>query len=323
MNLKLLFFFILCTVVTEVHAQTAAERYKDAVFKSVKFTANESYKSGQTATAKKRDYLLDIYEPSNDEGIKRPLVIWLHGGGFKFGNKRSRGIPIWSRSFARRGYVCIAMNYRKSSGIPVRNYNDMLDGCYSAMEDLGHLVEWCKKNAEKLRIDTGKIIVAGNSAGSIVALQSAYTSLFEMGYRAGKRDSSKLSHVINPNNIGAVINFWGAIFDSTWLHNSQVPVVSVHGTDDGIVPYEHEDMPLYGSAVVHRQADKLNIPNVLKSYKGYRHELQRPFHPFVFGKKAKKRWLDAGQFAADFLYENVLAPQHKLAQATEGTVIGK
>ena len=306
---RFLLFLICIVFVIHAQSQQRAERYKDLVFESVTFLPNQSYKAQEMAAAKKRDYLLDIYEPANDSELNRPVIIWLHGGGFKFGNKRARGIPIWAKSFAQRGYVSIAMNYRKSFGLPARNYNDMLEGCYSAMEDLGHVILWCKKNAGKLRIDTNKIIVAGNSAGSIVALQSAYTSLSEIAERRGKTATGKHQETINQNNIYAVVNFWGAIFDSSWLKNSEVPVVSVHGSRDGIVPYEFDEIPLYGSAVISRQADNFRIPNALKTYTGLRHELQQTFHPFIFGKKAKNRWLMAGQFAADFLSQQLHDPQ--------------
>lgn len=276
------------------------------IFKSVSITANQSYRSAGMPKAKSRDYLIDIYQPKNDSRTGRPLIIWIHGGGFKFGHKRTRGTPIWSKTFARRGYVCIAMNYRRSKRNPLGNFREMLSSCYNAMDDLNHLVAWSKQNAGKLGIDTNRIILAGNSAGGMIALQSAYSSLNNMAVLAKRSDSLTASRIVNQNNAAAVINFWGAVFDSTWLKNARVPIVSAHGTLDRVVPFDHLIVPVYGSAVVHRQAALFDIPNSLKAYQGYTHELQLPFHPIFYSKKAKNRWLEAGQFAADFLYEKVI-----------------
>jgi hypothetical protein len=56
-------------------------------------------------------------------------------------------------------------------------------------------------------------------------------------------------------------------------------------------------------------ADALRIPNKLKVFEGYGHELQKHFNPVFAGAKAKKRWLMAGDFIADFLYEQLFALQ--------------
>jgi hypothetical protein len=105
--------------------------------------------------------------------------------------------------------------------------------------------------------------------------------------------------------IAAVINFWGAIFDLDWLKNARVPIVSVLGNKDNIMPPTHKSAPLYGGIDIHEKADALGIPNQLKVFDGYSHELQKNFNPFFSSKATQKRWLEAGQFAADFLYKSL------------------
>ena len=61
---------------------------------------------------------------------------------------------------------------------------------------------------------------------------------------------------------------------------------------------------MFGSAAIHRQAAKLNIPNALKIYEGKGHELQRHFNPVYAGPVARKRWRQAADFASLFLYDN-------------------
>src|ERR1700753_1028755 len=80
-------------------------RYKDLVFQEYTLQKNERY-------GEKRSQRFDLYQPANDPTANRPLIIWMHGGGFKFGSKKATGIRLWCKSFARRGYVCAAINYQ-------------------------------------------------------------------------------------------------------------------------------------------------------------------------------------------------------------------
>ena len=55
---------------------------------------------------------LDVYTPEGDEEINRPVIIWLHGGGFVKGNDRTQGyIVTLAQEFTKRGYVSISANY--------------------------------------------------------------------------------------------------------------------------------------------------------------------------------------------------------------------
>ena len=73
------------------------------------------------------------------------------------------------------------------------------------------------------------------------------------------------------------------------------------------MPPTHKDAPLYGGQDVYDKASVLKIPTMLKVFDGYGHELQRHFNPlFGAGNPTQKRWLQAGQFTADFLYTQVI-----------------
>ncbi|MFT3823850.1 MAG: alpha/beta hydrolase [Chitinophagaceae bacterium] len=304
---KLVVIFIVTTCLAlEVKSQVPARvRYKDPVFPSYVIQKNIRYQPQITNGRKKRYYKFDLYEPLGDTLKKRPLIIWIHGGGFKFGTKRSAGTPVWSKSFAQRGYVCAAVNYRLSKKRPLTRFKDMVSGCYDAVEDVLQAVAYFKQNRERYRIDTNRIILAGNSAGGITALQAVYSSFYDLAQLAGMPDTLTASHQYNPAGIKAVVSFWGAIFDTTWLQHARVPIVTIHGDRDKIVPIEHPPIPLYGSNPIHRQADSLHIPNRLKIVEGYGHELHKHFNPFWYGHKIKNRWLESGQFVAEFLYKQV------------------
>jgi acetyl esterase/lipase len=285
-----------------VFAQSGGVRYKDKVFDKADLKKNVSYGTKDMPRGKDRDHLMDIYQPKDDSEKNRPVIIWLHGGGFKLGKKTSRGIPLWCNDFAKRGYVSIAMNYRKGKGLPKNDFRSLAEGCFVTMEDINQVINYCRINAAELGIDTSKIILGGNSAGSMAAIQFVYSNENKLAAMGGRSDSVSAKKPYNAYHVSALINFWGAIFDSTWLKNAKVPIVSVQGEKDGVVPFNFQG-PINGAAVIHREADKLGIPNALKSYPSLKHELQNPFHPFLFGANAKRRWHEAGDSAAAFLWD--------------------
>jgi acetyl esterase/lipase len=282
---------------------TVIHQYKDHVFANVAIAENLSYnpvsKPGDT-----KSYLFDLYEAKGDHSTARPLIIWMHGGGFKYGSKTARGIKIWSNDFARRGYVCAAINYRLSKKNPVFNFNELQKSIYYAVQDVKTAIGYFKKHQAEYHIDTNRIILAGNSAGGIIALQAAYSSNAELSRRTGVVDSSALLKPDDKAKIAGIINFWGGILDIRWLKNARVPVLSVYGSRDHILNPAQADTGMYGSIAIHRKADELRIKNSIKAFEGFGHELQRHFNPFFdAGKPTQKRWLEAAQFAADFYYE--------------------
>ncbi len=299
------FSFITCSL-HPVYAQSGKHRYKDLVFPNVSVTKDQSY-APDLISHKDKAYLYDLYQPGGDRILKRPLIIWMHGGGYKFGSKNEKDIEIWSSTFAQRGYVCAAVNYKLDKGNLLFKFDGIKKDCYEGVEYAKQAIAYFKANARRLRIDTSQIILAGNSAGGMTALQAAYCN---------PADLAKLGQINDPAlqiqgraKVAAVINFWGALFDINWLSNARVPIVSVHGGKDGAVPLTQKTSDkggIWGSLAIHEQADALNIPNDLKIYPAYAHQLQKHFNPFFSDKETKERWREAGQFAADFLYARVI-----------------
>ena len=285
---------------------TKPVKYKDFVFTEVTKTKDLSYKPGGPADEKKA-HLFDLYQPAGDKTTGRPMIIWMHGGGFKFGSKNAKGIELWSETFAKRGYVCAAINYSLSKHNPLFHFDELLKSTYYAVQDARTAVAYFRSHYKEYNIDPDKIILGGNSAGGMIALQAAYSSNAELAKMAALADTVAGSKVTTIPKVAGVINYWGGIFDLNWLKNSRVPIVSAHGSRDGLVSPTHKDAPLYGSISIHEKADELKIPNGLKIFEGYSHELQKHFNPiFGVGDDTKERWLQAGQFAANFLYINVV-----------------
>ena len=288
-------------------AQTANPvKYKDFVFTDVTITHDQSYSAGNTPNEKKA-HLFDLYQPAGDNNTGRPLIIWMHGGGFKFGSKADKGMQLWSETFAKRGYVCACINYSLSKHNPLFKFDELMKSTYYAVQDAHMAVEYFKKNYKQYNIDPDKIILGGNSAGGMIALQAAYTSNAELAKFVGLPDTVLGAKSTEIPKIAGVISYWGGIFNPDWLKNNRVPIMCVHGSKDGVMPLTHKSAPLYGSLSIHEKADALKIPNDYKVFEGYSHELQKHFNP-VFGvsKATKERWLQAGQYTANFLYTDVI-----------------
>ena len=278
--------------------------YKDILFSDVKIEKDISYFSN-ALPAEKKFYLFDLYQPKDGQVAPRPLIIWMHGGGFKFGTKNAKGIKIWCKSFAQRGYVCVALNYRLSKKNPLFHLDELQKSCYYAVQDAKRAIVFFKQHHTDYNIDPEKIILAGNSAGGMIALQAAYSTDAELSKMAGIPDAK--INAFGILKVAGVINFWGAIYNLNWLKNARVPIVSALGSNDGIVSPTHRSAPLYGAVDIQTQADSLHIPNALKVFEGYSHELQKHFNPLFAGNKdTQKRWLEAGQFAADFIFNSIL-----------------
>ncbi len=85
-------------------------RYRDAVFTAVDRTNDIQYGSAPDRAGNPEALKLDLYQPSGDTIAKRPVLIWIHGGGFIQGDKAS-GSTI-ATYFAKLGYVTASINYR-------------------------------------------------------------------------------------------------------------------------------------------------------------------------------------------------------------------
>lgn len=284
---------------------TSSIRYKDIIFDKINVHKGLSYYQPDNPDTKSTSYLFDLYEPASDTCTKRPLIIWLHGGGFKFGNKTSGGLPLWSNMFAGRGYVCATINYRLVKKNAAYKYKSYVKGCMTAIEDLYHAINFFKKNCDQYRIDTTCIILGGNSAGGMIALQAAYSNLTEIAGRISLENYTTYPGNSRPLQIKAVINYWGALFDIDWLKNANIPIVSVHGNKDNVVNITTKDSAFFGSSSIHQEADLLGIPNNIKVYENYDHELQKRFFPLWFSESTIYRRQEAGEFAADFLYQQL------------------
>ena len=139
---------------------------------------------------------LDAYRPAGVTG-DLPVVVCLHGGGWRQGSRDSFGPvfdsvedPFFAR-VARAGYVVLSSDYRLSE-----------EAVFPAqIEDVHAALGWLGRAAAGLRADPGRTVMFGESAGGHLASLTALT--------ATVRDSGA------PRIVGAVA--WYAPSDLTTM----------------------------------------------------------------------------------------------------------
>lgn len=105
--------------------------------------------------AKARFQALDVYSPS--EGKDHPVIVWIHGGGWKKGDKTA--VQQKPLACVSHGFVFVSVNYRL---LPTVTLKDM-------MGDLAKAVRWVRDHAAEHRGDPDKLIIMGHSAGAHLA----------------------------------------------------------------------------------------------------------------------------------------------------------
>lgn len=105
-----------------------------------------------------------LAEPK-EEGGKTPLCLFVHGGGFRGGDKSGVSGPVIQR-FLNEGISFASMNYRLSNGgefpYPI------------AMEDSAYGLQFIRSKAEEWNLDPTKVVSHGGSAGAGISLWLAF-----------------------------------------------------------------------------------------------------------------------------------------------------
>jgi acetyl esterase/lipase len=100
---------------------------------------------------------LDIWRLSTTPK-NAPVIFYVHGGAWTFGNKREQGRPML-HEFVRRGWVVVACNYRLAPRDPWP----------AQIEDVTRTLGWIKKSIANYGGDPDQVVVSGGSAGGHLA----------------------------------------------------------------------------------------------------------------------------------------------------------
>jgi len=189
-------------------------RYKDDIFSSIKIERDIQYKEALNYAGKNEKLLLDVYSPEEDTEQKRPVILYVHGGGLSSGSKEE---DILASRMAAKGYVVVSVNYRLTPD-PDSQWNNAMR---NAMEDVVSAVDWIKANDSKYGIDKSKIVLSGYSAGAEIITNVVYGDYVNGWDRSG---------IAGAIDIVGNRLFWGTV-------KTDAPVLIIHGTADNINPY--------------------------------------------------------------------------------------
>ena len=204
---------------------------------------------------------LDIYKmKSGKNGL--PLLIFLHGGGWRKGNRADMLALLID--FARRGYVTTTVSYRL--------------GTYPhCVEDISDAVNWFYNHGDEYGYDPDRIALVGASAGAHLAMMAAY------GWEEKTRKGDSIQR---PHRVRAVVNIFGPVDMTTdfarnhptaisfigktfneapevyreasplqYVDKNSPPTMIIQGTSDELVPNSQADQ-------LKEKLDSLGVPCV-------------------------------------------------------------
>lgn len=222
--------------------------------------------------------LLDVYLPERTSGKPVPVVVWVHGGGWKNGSKE-KSKAAW---LADEGFAVVSINYRLTD---VAQWPAQIYDCREA-------VRWTRRNASMFGFDSSRIGTWGSSAGGhLVALMGT------LPYPENESVSSRVNAVCDwygptelltmpPNNVGDgrteedVANSNGAkllgctvkdcpelakqasAYDN--VTKDDAPFLIMHGDEDPGVPIQQ-------SIQFHERLKNIGVPSQFEVVKGAGH----------------------------------------------------
>jgi len=207
---------------------------------------------------------LDLLLPkSRAQGEKLPVVVWIHGGAWRAGDKRSGRFRL-ARLVASGRYAGVSVGYRLTNEAI---WPAQIHDCKAALR-------WIRANAGRYGLDAEKIAVWGSSAGGhLVAMLGTSGGVEELEGKLGRHtdQSSRVTCVIDyygPSDLLAMGKYPGRIRHNapdspesrlvggplqehaeaarsaspiSYVSADDPPFMIVHGDRDPVVPYNQSE----------------------------------------------------------------------------------
>ena len=278
-----------------VHAQVDdcdGTRYRyTSAFENFNVSYDVEYGNAINATGLSQSLVVDIYEPEGDANTMRPLIIMAHGGFFIGGENDNPDVLALCQDLTKMGYVVGSITYRLGIDNFLDVSNALIRSVWRGYHDGKAAVRYFRKTAAEdgnpWGIDPDRIYFAGVSAGGFIGLHLAYVDDEseippQVDQEAPGMGGGMEGESGNPgysSTVAGVVNIAGALKTVDYLSPGDEPLVSVHGTDDGTVPFGTGMISLSlipitevdGSSIIHAAADELGIENCFTVLEGADH----------------------------------------------------
>lgn len=195
-----------------------------------------------------RRLALDVYLPPGETTQPRPVMIAIHGGGWRRFNKEEFGPR--AAVFARQGFVVVVPNYtlsRASAASWPANF-----------EDVRAAVAWTRSNAARFGIDPNRLAAVGESAGGHLAELLGTHGDYPDGLGARARVNAVVA-LAGPSDLntlsatsrqgaglavaqmlgsrrGGASNLGRLASPITYVSATSAPMLLIHGQSDLLVP---------------------------------------------------------------------------------------
>jgi para-nitrobenzyl esterase len=111
---------------------------------------------------------LNVWSESLDHSARRPVIVWLHGGGFTSGS--SHELPVYDgENLARQGVVLVSVNHRLGAlgymDLSAAGGEQFADSGNVGMLDLVLALKWIRDNVAQFGGDPARVTIFGHSGG--------------------------------------------------------------------------------------------------------------------------------------------------------------
>ena len=137
---------------------------------------------------------LNVFQAKGASKEARPVLVFMHGGGFIGGDKSMPGMPFYDNVgawAARHGLVGVNITHRLAPKYPWP----------SGSEDVGASLQWIRKNIGDHGGDAHRVFLMGQSAGGAHVAQFLAHARFESADRAGLAGAILVSGLYDTNTM--------------------------------------------------------------------------------------------------------------------------
>lgn len=181
----------------------------------------------------------------------RPVLVWVHGGGWRAGHRRDFREPM--RNLAKLGFSGVAVEYRLSG-----------EARHPAqIEDIAAALRWLAAEGPGRGLDPGRTALVGASAGGHLVLLAGFHGQVPAGVQvraivncagpvnlplgrslpAGDDELRRGCGLDSQQLIAALVGsddraaaVYAEASPLTWVRKGVPPVLTLHGTADALVP---------------------------------------------------------------------------------------